>query len=789
MKRAVIPFRTALFVVAVCLFLSSLYPLKAEASAGDKTSSPASSVASLPAEPSEVLVIGSYDLSWSAEQSMISGLQKAMGQNSKLRFYFMDTKNQNKSFAYTQLSGFMKELKADGRLPDAYVLLDDAAFDFVRLNYSMYFSGQKIVFAGINAPQTAVKASQVYHMTGVMEAFPVAETIRAAADIYPDAHEVCVIIDQSLEGRGTKEQYRAVEDQFPGFSFEFLNTQEYTKDELKEKLQSLSESTILLYGVMGRDGDGNVYTLPQAVRFVSENAPVPVFKADEDGVGQGLIGGSVISYEAMGERAGEMMTELLNGAETESVPVEKPVSYYLFDSSVLERFRIAKSSLPAHAMLINNRETVLEQYASQILTASVCSVIVMLLILVLTTTRSRDRLKAAVTRAQEADRTRSEFFARMSHEMRTPLTGIIGYAQLGLEDTVDPQAADDFRKILTSSDYLLNTINDVLDFRNLETRSMEIRPKAVNITSFLENIDVIIRPLMMKQQIMYENVLEVPDGRVVLADPVRLKQVLINLLGNSAKYTDPGGSVRFLMREEAVEETEDGARGRYLIEVTDTGIGMSGEFLGKIYEPFDRVYREGFDSRDGTGLGMVITKKIVELMNGTMDIKSRLNEGTKVSLTIPFTLQNKPVPLPAADGPKRVSAEMLPGGYRILLVEDNEINAQSELIQLRRYGAEVLLAMDGAEAVRMFRDSPEGYFKLILMDLLMPGMNGFEAAKAIRQTEGRTDSGRVLILAMSASMQEDDRKMAEKSGMNGCLMKPIDRETLLNEMKRLTASL
>lgn len=761
----------------------------ASTSDGNSSSGPSGDTASGSATADSrkhVFVLASYELDWYAEKVMLDGISKELGNDVMLRYYFMDTKNQTTDFAVTQLQQYLQGSGLANEHFDAVIAVDDNAFDFAMQYKDRYFKGLPLVFCGVNSEKKGLAAAKDTSVTGVVETFPVRQTIEMARDLQPDAKRAVVIVDDSVSAQGTKEQYETVEKYFPDLTFRYLDSASMTDVEMQNFLKGLNEDTILILGLMAHGPDGVYYSASMASSYLAKYADIPVYKADEYGIGHGILGGCVISYQEMGERCGKMVRSILNGKRVRDIPVEKAGAHYLFDAKKMKQFHIEKSQLPAGTQYINEQTGFFRHYWLQLLIAGALGTVTMLVIIVIVTRRSRNEVAVALERERQAEKARNDFFARMSHEMRTPLNAIIGYAELGSDDNAENNPRDYFQKIDSSGKYLLSVINDVLDLGKLESNALRLHPEKVVLSEVMTGVRTIIEPLCRKNKITYTPVRNFPEHLVIKADPVRLQQVMVNLLGNAVKYTDPGGWVKFTCREVGAVRTGENLSADYEFLIEDNGIGMSEEYQKKLFTEFSREYRTDTARRQGSGLGLVITKKIVDLMGGTIAVHSVLGEGTcfTVRLTFPVVSREDADEAIVRIQEEKEQRSVSLHGVRILLAEDNELNAEIERMMLEREGLRVDHAQNGQEACELFWQSEEGGYGAILMDLMMPVCNGFEASRIIRKMP-RKDAETVPILALSASVQESDRLKAQMAGMTGVLAKPIEREKLLKALEKV----
>ncbi|MBQ6385053.1 MAG: response regulator [Lachnospiraceae bacterium] len=388
-----------------------------------------------------------------------------------------------------------------------------------------------------------------------------------------------------------------------------------------------------------------------------------------------------------------------------------------------------------------------------------------------------ERLKDALASAEQASAAKSAFLSNMSHDIRTPMNAIIGFAHLAMREESISSVRDFLKKIDSSSRHLLALINDILEMSRIESGKMTIEPVPSDLVSLADEIRDMFSAQMSERQIRYDVSCDLVH-RNVLCDRNRLSRVLLNLVSNALKFTPEGGSVSVL-----IKETGSGADAAdYEIRVKDTGIGMSPEFAEKVFEAFERERNSTVSGIQGTGLGMAITKNIVELMDGRIGLVTAPGEGTEaiVSLSFPFASENI-----SADAVRRTDdrPERF-NGERILLAEDMEVNRELAVMLLNAMGLEVTCAVNGQEAVELVSQAPAGYYSAVLMDIQMPVMNGYEAARAIRQLPETSDCG-VPIIAMTANAFSEDVRKALDAGMNGHVSKPVDPKHLMQTLREV----
>lgn len=377
-------------------------------------------------------------------------------------------------------------------------------------------------------------------------------------------------------------------------------------------------------------------------------------------------------------------------------------------------------------------------------------------------------LKGALAAAEQSERSQKQFFSVMSHDMRTPLNIIIGMTNLALQPDCDPDKIRDYlNKIGAASQQLLALINDLLEISRLEQGNVSMEIKSFDLQASMESWT---SPFLAQAQNAGKDLSLSIDikNRIIKGDPARLGQVVNNLVSNAMKFTRQGDRISVSLRQ-----MDEGRRNNYLFTVEDTGIGMSEEFLPKIFEPYEREIRFGAKAVMGTGLGMPIVKNLVGRMGGQITVNSTLGKGTTFSVTLPFDVGEAPQPAPA-EAPVQ---EAQLSGRQILLAEDNFLNMEiaTELLQMR--GARVTPAENGREAVEAFQNAEPYFFDAILMDMQMPEMDGCQATEAIRALD-RPDARTVPIVALTANAFAEDISRTAQAGMDAHLAKPINIEQL-----------
>ena len=392
-----------------------------------------------------------------------------------------------------------------------------------------------------------------------------------------------------------------------------------------------------------------------------------------------------------------------------------------------------------------------------------------------------DKLAKAVREASSANSAKTEFLRRMSHDLRTPINGIRGMVEVGDANADDLQKQTECRsKIWTASGLLLDLANEALDMSRLESGQIDLELVPTNLATLNHEVRDILERQAEERLVTIicdQQTLDHPYARVSVT---HLKRLLLNIAGNAVKYNRQGGYVRLVCRE---VEPADGVL-VYEYTIADNGIGMSEEFQQHLYEPFCREEQQVEGASSGTGLGAPIAKQLVELMGGTMSFTSVLGQGTTFTIRLPFEKCDR------SEIPQAVRADAGDGdalqGLRVLLVEDNDLNAEIAQFTLGHAGAVVTHAKDGESAVEMFTASAPHEYDVVLMDIMMPGIDGLEATRQIRALD-REDAATTPIIAVSANAFADDRRLSREAGMNAHLSKPVSSQELVEALTHIAA--
>ena len=380
-----------------------------------------------------------------------------------------------------------------------------------------------------------------------------------------------------------------------------------------------------------------------------------------------------------------------------------------------------------------------------------------------------EKIERAAKRAEEASEAKTRFLFNMSHDIRTPMNAIIGFSDLLEKHLDDKEKVHDYiKKIQLSGSFLLSLINYVLEMARIESGKATLRTEVGDAQELLGALNAVFEPAVEKKRLKYNCTLDV-EHRFIICDVTKVREIVLNIISNSVKYTPEGGSVTVQIKEIPWEKEGWTA---YRILVEDTGIGMGAEYLPYIFEEFTRERTSTESKVVGAGLGLPIVKALIDLMGGTIQVESERGKGSKFEVILPFEIASEEE---VKDSYVKKEEKLYNRSKekRILLAEDNELNAEIAITILEENGFKVERAEDGCKCVELFSEKPAGYYSTILMDIQMPNMDGYTASRKIRGME-REDAKAIPIIALTANAFDEDRNKAFAAGMNGHIAKPID---------------
>ena len=441
-------------------------------------------------------------------------------------------------------------------------------------------------------------------------------------------------------------------------------------------------------------------------------------------------------------------------------------------SNILNGVVLAQNSVSEKKMTLQD---VLTEYAGFVIGVSFVIIFVLLLLLY-SLSVSRKKQMEALKEAQDANAAniaKTTFLNHMSHDIRTPMNAIVGFTDIAMKRKPDKEVEDCLKKIRQSSEYLMTLINDVLDISRIESGKLEYKPVLVDLRDMTDTVLSIARGYMENRDLNFSVSREELKNPYVMADELRIREVLLNIISNAVKFTKDGGTISFVA-ENCPGKDEHHLLVRY--HISDPGIGMSEEFQTRIFDEFSQENNGARTSYKGTGLGMAIAKQYVDLMGGKIEVSSRQGVGSAFTVEIPLLIAEHVL----TEEKEKLRKDIDLHGLHVLLAEDNDLNAEIAIALLEEKGMIVTRTTDGKSALTQFCNTVLGTFDLILMDIMMPEMNGYETTKAIRNLPDRPDGKEIPIIAMTANAFAEDVQAALKAGMDDHVAKPIDMSILIS---------
>lgn len=393
----------------------------------------------------------------------------------------------------------------------------------------------------------------------------------------------------------------------------------------------------------------------------------------------------------------------------------------------------------------------------------------------------RTLLEERLKKAQKADAAKSLFISSMSHDLRIPMSSSMGFTDLAYDNADNPEKTREYlKKIRSSNEHLLTLVNDIVDVNRIENGNISIKEEPYNLYSVAVGIEEMVRPEIEAKKIVFATDYSGIVDENVYCDKLHVKQIFFNIFSNAVKFTEPGGNIKFEITQLKCEEP---GYGLYEFRIRDTGIGIGAEFIPYVFEPFTRENSVGVNKTAGAGLGLTITKQIVDMMAGSIAVKSEPLSGTEFIVRLKFKLASSGATLGERNKGYEVFIDKFKG-KKLLLVEDNGLNREMEKELLQERGFVVNDVDDGTVAVATMEQAKDGEYAAIIMDVQMPNMDGYEATRLIRKMKNPSIA-RIPIVAMTANAFNEDRLKSREAGMNAHITKPIDMDKLLKVLDKL----
>ena len=785
MKRA--------FTAALLIVLIVSIPCQVKAAAPNTT-----------VEPAHVLVLLSYHHGHSWEDDILRGLETWDGEQAERPVFhveWMDTKRYASAEYRRSYQQFLEEKYADRRF-DLIATADDIAL--VHAVNATPWRDVPIVFSGINGDPVKLVGERG-RTTGIAERFNVGKTLRLALSLHPNAKRFVFITADDESGAGNRQNIDANLASLPQEDRRRLAVEHWSPaslDQIDARLAGLpADAVVFALGSIQQEAGGRPLGNEQLVAHVRTKKRGAVYSDTDRSVGQGAVGGYVNSGFENGRLMAKMARRILAGEAPESLPVvyDTP-QILLIDFNELQRLGVSDELLPAAAQVLNRPPSIFDPEKRATLNGLIAGILFLILLLGGLVMRARFKiLKIQGERARElqianealaqtkeaaeaANRAKSTFLANMSHELRTPLHAIMGMTDLALRRAGDPKQIDQLGKVKTASNHLLAVINDILDISRIEAERLQLEHTDFTLGQALENLVSLIGHKATEKGLkLLVQLQEGLPARRFNGDPTRLGQILLNLAGNALKFTEQGA---ITVRARLIEETTDGVLLRW--EVADTGIGIEPAAQQRLFTAFEQADNSMTRKYGGSGLGLVISQRLVQLMDGEIGFESEPGRGSTFWFTVRLGQAGEvaaPAPTVARDSAEaRLKSRY--AGTRVLLAEDEPVNQEVSRGLLEDAGLVVDVAEDGQQALDL---ANQNRYALILMDMQMPKLNGVEATRAIRNMGADSLNSATPILAMTANAFDEDREVCLAAGMNDHIAKPVEPkklyETLLHWME------
>ena len=753
-----------------------------------------------------VLVLNSYHPGYSWSDRECEAIQRVFAEyDSRLPVYveYLDNKRHPEPALLDELSRFLARKYA--QLPiRVLITCDNAAFDFA-LTYRATFAPQaSMVFCGLNGytPDLLQGSSNI---VGIIETTWAKETIEAVISLCPWIKRLYVINDYTETGRASDRVLKSLESEYtPRLQFQY--NENIPLAELLEDVSHLDDQTAILLDVYLVDANGAFYDPAETARKIREYSIAPLFNTSETTFEGGGIGGAMNLPQAQGEEAAKLAVHLLSGTPLDMLPQAAPGPFRLvFNARELDAFNLSAAHLPPRSSIINKPVT---NYASQnpaffFINFLISLLLVALVFFLLRNSIKRKKVERELARHREhlehlvvertqklenarawleqragelkrANEYKSQFLAHISHEVRTPLNAIIGFAEIIMYSKSIDFIHQQSQTILNETEHLLSIINQLLDHARIESGKIELETKAFDLHQLLLSLMKSLRQHAIQKNLNLEFLYR-DAPQYVVGDPLRIRQILLNLLTNAVKFTEAGG-----VKLQVQVIPGESAPALFRFSVTDTGVGIPTDRLQEIFKQFSQADRSTARKYGGTGLGTAIAYGLVQLMGGRLQVDSTVGAGSTFwfEIRLPVSKEMPPEKL-AMLAPVHVNLSQFPVHKQahILIADDYPSNQSVVRIHLQNAGYTCRIADNGREAVDICEVEN---FDLILMDISMPVLDGYEATRMIRSSH--TQNAKIPILALSAHAGDHVRSQCIEAGMNDIIIKPIHRSSFLQQV-------
>jgi len=749
----------------------------------------------IPNENPIILHINSYSAQneWERRQMELirSKLEHEFNEDSEFEYYnyYLNSNEIHSSASFNEIVSDMVRTSFISRNPDLIIASGSEALEYVLNNYYLIFPNIPVIFFDVFDLEISSLHSLEKYVTGISQTILFNETVSEMLRLYPQTEKIFILngFNVSKSARMAEDIQKAIKsadaDKFSGVRFELNQNKPFM--EILDDIRSFDSDTLVLIGNFLSDNSGINYS-EKIVQSLTANASVnPVFSLTASYIGSGTLGGYTVSAEMQSSKIALMAADILRGKKASEIPIiinSPDFNEWVFDYNAVNRFNVNIRNLPKNHIIINRSLPIWESnpfgFGMTIALAVILLSTVIVFNYIISNKKYRiynDELSQARDAAEAASKVKSSFLANMSHEIRTPLNSIIGFSELAQQSGNREKVKEYLFNISQSAEWLLKVINDILDISKIESGKVALEHIPFDLHEILAYCQMTIKPEAIEKGITLYCYAEPSINKKLLGDPIKLRQVIINLLSNAVKFTHQG-SVKFAaILADCQNDEKGGGSITVHFEVKDSGIGMNAEQIAKITEPFMQADSSVTRRFGGTGLGLTITKNIIEMMGGKLHVESAPEIGSKFSFSLKMNMVNN-------DTAHHMQEKIFHGLERpvfegeVLICEDNRLNQQVICDHLSKVGLGTLVAYNGREGVdfiKMRMDKNKKPFDLIFMDICMPEMDGIEAASKIIELGIKTP-----IIALTANIMSNDVEIYKKNGMSDILGKPFTSQEL-----------
>ncbi len=759
-----------------------------------------------------VLLLNSYhpQFAWAAQLTL--GVQQALAghiPDENLHIEFLDGRRMVDDPIYLEQLKTLLKHKYSRFHPDIVISSDDYAYDLLLSSRDELFGPDTpVVFCGVNVFDPA-RLKGKKHFTGLLEGMEIEGNLKLIQQLQPDVKHIIMLADRTTFGIRMASEAKRILAQHAGNPGPHLELwDDFTQVELWQRLDALPSHSAILMLAIHQTRDNRYFSFAEHLPLVMQHSRAPVYGMwGALMIGNGAIGGLMNDPHQHGHAAAEVALTILAGSPADTIPI-KPQSHFSpqFDYRELQRFHIDEQRLPPGSRLFFRPPSFYETHRP-VLLGSLAITVILLVIIVLLVNRNRRRshitellaitnrqldarvqartaeLAEAKASSEAANAAKSLFLATMSHEIRTPMNGVIGLLELLQHDTLPGEQQQMISAARDSAHTLMQILDDILDFSRIESGRLQLECIPFNLDAVARSVVMTLKPVATAKglRLTYSN--DHDPLPAFMGDPGRLRQVLHNLASNAIKFT-PARQAQdddVIIGIDMIERLHDSAS--VMIRVRDQGIGMSEEARAQLFQPFTQADSTITRRFGGSGLGLSICKRLVDLMGGHIEVQSQPGEGSEFRVHLTLPLANSPEQVEQliattttiARQPLAGLTEAEALGRLILVAEDNLVNQQVAVRQLAWLGHPCLLATNGAEALALWQQHRIG---LVLSDVHMPEMDGLSLTREIRRLEAERKLPHTVVIAMTASALKGDTTQCLQAGMDDFMAKPVELTTL-----------